>query len=609
MNTTSKTIAIGILFSVFFLSLYPLEAQQQNRINPRVEVQRDYEGRIIEIEKPKLFATIPDSISQFNITMDYTIFDKPYHDLYSFAPLPSVRLSSPQTLKQPWAHIRLGALHPTTPLADILIQAPLTGMSALLLTAQHRSFWGELPRYAMAGTTIADQMQNRADVRYALNWEKGRFEIGGGYDYNYYTYYGVAPDLPESFNPINLYSRAFMRDNMAHAYSLYKADLSLSSLRSAHAGVEWNFAAGWSRLEDKARLWNVAGTSSRTENLVRFSGEVGKRFDSEKKFGVALYGSFSNNLASSELDRGVIAINPYYQVRKERFALHLGLTLLDALNYEANKTNNFFLYPDLKISYELIPANLMIYGDFRGENRHNSYQSLLAENPWLSHQHIQLHNSNQQWDIQVGFKGKIARRFGFNLYGQHVKTNNQHYFYSTFYMANMHQDAPYFVFLNNVFSLLYANEERLSAVAELAWNSTPLALRLMGKYHSYTLDSGVPAWYKPNTEFNFSARYQWRERIVATASVDYKGEVYASDTQFLFFCGTTSSFLSSPFLSSAFGTKIDPFIDVGLQLEYRFAEWFGLYVEGKNLLNAKKQYYLYYHEPGIRIGGGMTFRF
>ena len=173
---------------------------------------------------------------------------------------------------------------------------------------------------------------------------------------------------------------------------------------------------------------------------------------------------------------------------------------------------------------------------------------------------------------------------GYNLYGQFVKTNNQYYFTNT-------------VSLPNLFNLEYATEQRLSAVAEISWSTLPLSLRLLGKYHSYTLCSGDPAWFKPDIEVNFTARYQWRERIIISSIIDYRGE--------------TSARLPQSNLPSvgALRTFIDGYTDIGLTLEYRFASWFGIYAEGKNLLNAQKQNFLFYYEPGLRIGGGVTFRF
>jgi len=632
MKTIYYHVSISLFYFVCLCIFSPLYGQQQSRINPKVEVQRDYEGHIMELSKPKLSSLIPDSISQFNIAMDYTIFDKPYHDLYSFTPLPSVHLSTPKAPRQPWVYIRLGALWPTTPEADILLQAPITGMSALLLSAQHRSFWGALPRYEQAGTTVADQMQNRADLRYALNWEKGRFEIGGGYDYNYYTYYGTSAGLLESIDPDILNSHTLMRDNMAHAYSLYKADLSLSSFKGTKEGIEWGFSFSGRQIEDRAHRWNVSHIPTLRENLLRLNGEIGIRFKPDRSIGLSIDGSFSNNLYSSEFDRGYFSFNPYFQLTQERFSATLGLLLVGALNYktDTNTGNRFFPYPKVEASYQIIPKDLVVYADVSGAHRLNDYQTLIAENPWLS-QNVELRAGHIPWMVQAGVKGKVAKHLGFHVGGQYMKTNNQYYFINTFYMADLHQDAPYPIFSYNLFSLCYATEERLTAIAELSWNSAPLALHLTGKVHSYTLCTQEPAFHKPKTELNFLARYQWRERIIGTANISYRGGVEApillkpSDFYFISLSAyqgpisysyshstssSTSSWASfSTSSSTSSSTKMDDYLDIGLKLEYRFASWFGLYAEARNLLNSPNQYYLMYYEPGTLIGGGMTFRF
>ena len=603
MKFIDKTRIAGLLCIIPALFFSPLQGQQNNRINPRVEVERNYEISILERGKPKLSSTIPDSISQFNISMDYAIFDKPYLGLYSFTPLPSVRLMTPKTVKQPWMYLRLGLMWQTTPEADLFIQAPLSGMSALLLTAQHRSFWGELPLFhRQNGNAIADQMLNNTEARYSINWDKGRFEIGGGYQYNHHTYYGISEPFPTA----NLSSRSFMRNNMSHNYGLYKADLSLSSLKTLRPGTVWNFAFGWSLLEDQARLWPITSIPVTRENLIHFKGEVGVRFEQEQMFGLSLYGSFSNQLASSELDRGIFAFNPYYRIDKERFNFMAGLIISGAHNYEpdSEKMNKFFIYPKIEASFHIFHSYLSIYANVFGENRHNNYQSLLSENPWLFAQNLDLRSSDIPWDIMAGFKGKVFKHFGFNLYGRYLKTNNQYFFRNTSYppyafgCSSLSTENLY---LNNLFTLYYDNEERLSAVAELSWNSAPLTLNLTGKYHSYTLNSGTTPYFKPNIEIYFSTRYQWRERIIATANILYRGDVYAQlEPNY----NPISSF--APVFSEE---KIDGFTDIGLTLEYRFASWFGVFVEGKNLLNADKQYYLLYREPGMRIGGGVTFRF
>ena len=49
---------------------------QNTAIDPTVEVNRDFQGKIMEIAKGKLNTTIADSLNICNIDFNYTFFDK-----------------------------------------------------------------------------------------------------------------------------------------------------------------------------------------------------------------------------------------------------------------------------------------------------------------------------------------------------------------------------------------------------------------------------------------------------------------------------------------------------------------------------------------------------
>ncbi|MDR2584927.1 MAG: TonB-dependent receptor [Prevotellaceae bacterium] len=551
-----KKFTLGMLASLL-LSFCPLWAQQVQKIDPKVEVQRDYEGGIVEITKPKPSIVVPDSISKFSITMDYSIFDMPFHDLYSFAPLPFIHLSATGKERLPNVHIRLGLLMPFSPRADLFVQAPLSGSSALLLTAQHQSFFGKLPRFQQDEKTSARIIQNPIDMRYLLFSPKVHFQMGGGYE-------------------TDSYRRSFTLDTMSHVFNRYKANISLSSPKSALPGTEWAFSFNWSLLEDEAKFWESPSMVAFKENLIRFKGGVGIRSHPDQIFGFTLSGSFANHLSSSVLDRGVYAINPYYQLLKQRLHLQIGVVISGIHNdIESKRINDISLYPKFEVSYQIVPNSLSGYAHIGGEDRFNDYQSILSQNRWLSKE-IELSSSHINWDIQMGIKGKAVKHLGYHLFGQYSQTDNQYYF------TNIAAPSPE---KDDLYALTYTDEDRFSAGVELSWNTSPLSFHFLAKLHSYSLYSGGPALYRPKTEINLSARYQWRERIIISTESVFRGLVPTPDGE------------------------INGFLDIGLQLEYRFASWFGLYLEGKNLLNAEKQYYLCYLDPGMRLGGGITVRF
>ncbi|MCL1974267.1 MAG: hypothetical protein FWG54_05575 [Bacteroidetes bacterium] len=574
---------------------------QNSTINPKVEVQRDYEGQIMEASKPKLPPVIPDSIGQFNLTMGYSIFEKPYRDLYAFTPLPFVRLRPAGVSKHPWVLMRIGATYPLSPEGALWIQAPLDRASSLQFTAEHQSFWDRLPLVYQERKAVADQSRSNMGLHYALNWDKGNFEIGGDFHRHRYTYFGVAPLLPSAFNPQKLNSRDFMRDSLSHLYNLYKVNMILSSPKTTKEGAIWEILLGWNMIEGETHLWQLSKAPARRENLLTFQANAGVRFLEHHTAGLRVMGDFSNDITGTELDRGVISLNPYYQINAKRFGVNAGIVMTDILNYQepnTSKRNKVFLYPKISASFQLIAQRLEVYADLRGEGRLNSYQSLMAENPWIA-PNLDLRSSHIPWIFQAGFKGKAGERMGLHLYGRYTLTKNQYYFVNTSYKQFVTDNPEAFIYLDNLFALTYDTEEQLTVGAALSWESRAVCLKLRGDYHHYSLSTDTPAWHKPDVELSLTAHYQWRERILATVSAAYRGSVSAAALPAL----SARGYLYDGY------SQIDGFADLGIMLEYRFASWFGLYVEGKNLFNSDQQYYLLYREPGIRIGGGITIRF
>ena len=68
------------IFSLLFF-LLPLRAQVAT-----VEVSRPYDVNLDGIQKPAIPVYVDDSLHRFDVHFDYSIFNRPYSDLYDFTP-------------------------------------------------------------------------------------------------------------------------------------------------------------------------------------------------------------------------------------------------------------------------------------------------------------------------------------------------------------------------------------------------------------------------------------------------------------------------------------------------------------------------------------------
>ncbi|MBR5736249.1 MAG: hypothetical protein IKX60_05620 [Bacteroidales bacterium] len=79
---------ISILLAAVLLSV-PAFAQ----IDPTVVVDREYEGKIdVDVRMPETPVAIADSLKVFDVSFDYSIFDRPFRDLYEFSPYQAASL-------------------------------------------------------------------------------------------------------------------------------------------------------------------------------------------------------------------------------------------------------------------------------------------------------------------------------------------------------------------------------------------------------------------------------------------------------------------------------------------------------------------------------------
>ena len=67
------------------LAALSLSANAQN-LDPTVVVNRAYEGKLLEVHKPAIEMSVPDSVKQFNLEFDYDVFENPYKGSYEFKP-------------------------------------------------------------------------------------------------------------------------------------------------------------------------------------------------------------------------------------------------------------------------------------------------------------------------------------------------------------------------------------------------------------------------------------------------------------------------------------------------------------------------------------------
>ena len=82
----NKKMIMKRLYISILSVLMVLPVMDAQTLDPTVEVSRSYEGKLMEVHKPALVMSVPDSVFRFDLNFDYSVFESPYKGSYEFNP-------------------------------------------------------------------------------------------------------------------------------------------------------------------------------------------------------------------------------------------------------------------------------------------------------------------------------------------------------------------------------------------------------------------------------------------------------------------------------------------------------------------------------------------
>lgn len=536
--------------------LASLSLAAQNKINPVIEVERLYQADLMDVSKPLLNTTIPDSLRTYNTSIRYFIFDKPLSGLYEFTPLPGAVLSPETELRKQYGYVRLGLGYPLTPQGDLLLQTPLGKHTFIGANTRHRSFWGELP---VNGSDVKqDRMVNTGNIRLEHHSKLNVQYMETDFENRYHLF--AMPNDSQMYyaggGHLGLYSSDTTRSEWNYALDL--------GYRHAQNNLNLNAIENNIR-ENKLDIYALAGYNVNTAFSVNLEGKV--RFISNRW-----------TTDGTSASQGTASLLPHIVWSGERFLVSAGGRI--SLLMESADKNTFMLMPWAKMHFHLVPDNLVVYAQIDGSQEVNSYQERIRENPWLI-------NPTDTTALlpytpltaEAGFTGTIGDRFTYKAYASYRFTRRQFYYQDAYDIL-----SPYFAC--GRYGLFYDDETRYGIGGSLGYQNKAFEGYVSANWYKYTLENYSVPNYMPTFEAKIHLRYNWRERIIAQIESQYRSMV--------------SSFVEG---------DLPSYTNLNAQVEYIWTRHFSVFAYGNNLLNQNIWIYHYYQQPGRQIGAGLTIRF
>lgn len=594
------------------------QSKAQQTIDPTLEVKRDFDAKLLEISKGKLHTNFNDSLSRFDLSFNYSIFDRPIKDLYEFSPLPSAQLEKSKETGMPYLFIKAGANIPLNPYGSIYLQPRLGNNFSLVLNGSHNSFLAKLPTYSLVDYKVekgqveiaAPSSKTDLGLDFKYRWSKGEIGLKAGYNNQMNSYYGFNQEELNSFINIERYSKiSFMRDSMSHSTNIADASFYLKSLNKNPNSLYYSANFSYSKLSDnESHPYYFIGFNPHlllpggvpvSENILfsnnkldeqhlNLSLTAGVGFANFNKILVGVKYEASDSRYSDSLNRSNLELHPKYVFKKGRWSFDLGFKY--NMWWEGdNRDYNIYLSSSAQL--EIVEKKLWIYGLIDGKNNFMNYHKMLEMNSWINPA-IHIQNIEQPVIARTGIKTIIKEKLSLNIYGGYYEYRNQLYFYAL-QMNSYSKDFPV-----NSFDAIYNDEKRTGIGAELSFHSKNFDGAINTDIYSYRDHNN-----KTNNHFNYSpfelkamGRYNWRERIILSGTFHYRQKRPGLIDQNLI----DSTIHPNIYMPSS--ALLD------LNLSYVYNSNLTFFIQLNNILNSKVFEYTNYSMPGFNGGAGLSFK-
>ncbi len=580
------------LFTILILLPAAICASAQD-IDPTVEVSRTYQGKMMEVHKPMISMQIPDSVMQFDLDFDYSVFDSPYKGTYEFNPYLQDMKPHPAAWTGRRLFLRAGAGYPLHPVFDFVWSPDLKGRFRMSAYATHRSYVG---RYRSI-TPVLDEssgdislgspsgdasgsngwkgydLLTTAGVEGRLGWDKGEFTFDAGYR-------GLAT-----------------KDSLlTRGYNAFTAGLRVRSSESRDRYFLYDVAADYMYGADNLEYTGFAGSRGLSGHEFSLSSAFGPVFSRSQRLTVGLGLDMVSYSRAFGTTAGKVSVSPKYTFAKGRWNLGLGLVFSamfsggeDGLLPAQNTERGQYVYPDINISYDVIRDYMRIYALVGGGESIGRYSSMLEKGHFI-HPLFTLmagtpliDNTVERISASLGIRGNIASRFSYDLRaGYRNFASAPVYAVLSSSGASVDSPSP---------ALGYTGMQIFYASLDYGWSSADFSLdgNFTYRHSDLSSDGVLPAGYGTWMSFfrpaafsgDVRALYNWRSRIYAGAD-----------------CGFSLARESALCL-------MDGYADVGIYLEVRTARLFSFWIRGGNLLNMTVQHMPMYADSGINFTAGI----
>lgn len=391
------------------------------------------------------------------------------------------------------------------------------------------------------------------------------------------------------FDNATLKANPFLKRNRVHRYG-YQSDSSFSEsdVRQDYLryGIQLDLHnkrsdSGATKYQASADFQNVQTPDQVGETDLQVGGHVMERIDKNAARIDAKYRFLDYRTGDGSFQRNVIKFGGRYIFQNlNNGEVELGFRTASVVD---TTDNTFKFYPNIKLTYQLIPDTLTFFGGIKGDLKPKTYGGLTNENPYLR-QSVNLRNTNEQFNMFAGVKGALGDEFDYLMRLAYLNVENMGLYVNSRRFERRFQ-MRYDTAISTVFRL--HSELRFQPV-----NYFQMGLKL--GFRNFNMGQESEPWHRPTLDYQVNARYNFGKKVRVRASIHGYGQRKA-----LIYDNNTNG---SPFSS----TNLDAIIDINTGIDYRFSRTFTAFFNFRNLLGTEYQYWNQYPVRGFHVTGGLS---
>ncbi len=441
-------------------------------------------------------------------------------------------------------YIKAGFGNYTTPLLHIELHNGKSNNYAYGVTAHHLSSRGKPAYKAFMDDNIAV---------HGAKFMRGNTLSGQiGYSRFGYNYYGY-----------NHERDTFEKDSVKQAINNITANLHYDNLKTSKK-LKTSFDGDFYRFS----------LIQQNEIGYRIGNKTGGKVGNGELFVNTAFEGFASGPDSVKYNRNYIDINPVYKMKYKDVDLTMGAfasIFLDSLD------DNFYLYPEFKLDYYVVPEKMKAYAGIGGGLTKGSTRTLYNENAFLAQNQV-LKNMYTPYNIFGGIKGKLGSSFDYMLELSQQSINNLPIYWSDTQALRK-------------FVILYENVGLFKVQAGLNYNRfEKFKLGTNFTYFSYSTTS-AHAYQRPD--------FEWNTKISGNigGKLNLHSKVYVIGTRY------------ARYIMGAESEKLPVIADINIGADYRISKDFSAFIDLNNLTNQTYQRWFNYPTYGFNVIAGVTFIF